>query len=208
MVAMVELQLDNKNESVPRELLLSFTICTVLLVSTHLLALMISTCILPYVDAVAANQDATIEEIHESPHIRMSAFVEIAWTLSNVFGIFLFLLEVIVICWVRFWSLEGPNNESGRNAAWVATLVLIPIIVIFVAFAVHFYRKLTTHRVERAETHLKDLENVVNDLDSHLESAQKTLSVHAFYNVCNSSRDSGESQPLTGVRESNPVLMV
>lgn len=53
---MVELQVGSKEDSsqVPTALLITFTACTTLLVSVHMVALMISTCILPNVEAVAA----------------------------------------------------------------------------------------------------------------------------------------------------------
>jgi calcium release-activated calcium channel protein 1 len=52
---MVEMQVNNDSEMrVPTSLLITFTLCTTLLVSVHMLALMISTCILPNVEAVAS----------------------------------------------------------------------------------------------------------------------------------------------------------
>ncbi|KAI7688517.1 hypothetical protein SSS_06623 [Sarcoptes scabiei] len=51
MIAMVELQITSQ---VPAGLLITFTACTTLLVSIHMLALMISTCILPNLEAVAS----------------------------------------------------------------------------------------------------------------------------------------------------------
>lgn len=48
---MVEMQV---TKGVPTGLLVTFTVCTTLLVSVHMLALMISTCILPHVEAVAS----------------------------------------------------------------------------------------------------------------------------------------------------------
>ena len=55
---MVELQVNNnsnkESSQVPTGLLITFTACTTLLVSVHMLALMISTCILPNVEAAAS----------------------------------------------------------------------------------------------------------------------------------------------------------
>lgn len=88
-VAMVEVQLtdsckeDNGKTAddcaVPQGLLIAFSVCTTLLVAVHLLALMISTCVLPHVEAVAnithvdsmASLRGTTTTISESPHITM-----------------------------------------------------------------------------------------------------------------------------------------
>ncbi|VDM77851.1 unnamed protein product [Strongylus vulgaris] len=62
MVALVELQYDH---STPHFLLIILGVVTTLLVSVHLLALMMSTCILPYMEATGCTQD--------SPHIRLKS---------------------------------------------------------------------------------------------------------------------------------------
>lgn len=59
-VALVELQYE---ESTPRPLLILLGVVTTLLVSVHLLALMMSTCLLPYIEASGCTQD--------SPHIKL-----------------------------------------------------------------------------------------------------------------------------------------
>lgn len=60
MVCLVELQYD---QSTPKPLLIVLGVVTSLLVSVHLLALMMSTCILPYMEATGCTQD--------SPHIKL-----------------------------------------------------------------------------------------------------------------------------------------
>jgi calcium release-activated calcium channel protein 1 len=65
-VAMVEV---NLSENIPSALLVVFAICTTLLVAVHMLALMISTCILPNVEAVSSIP--SLSSVAESPHWRM-----------------------------------------------------------------------------------------------------------------------------------------
>jgi calcium release-activated calcium channel protein 1 len=71
---------------VPQSLLITFTICTVLLIAVHMLALMISTCILPNVEAVANLHYQTHKTVLESPHLTMTFIVELAWAFSTVLG--------------------------------------------------------------------------------------------------------------------------
>merc|ERR1719400_1341212 len=135
MVAMVEIQIDKE---IPQSLLIAFAVCTVLLIAVHMLALMISTCILPNVEAVSNLHLQTPSTVFESPHSKMGKIIELAWGFSTVLGILLFLAEIMIISWVKFYSIDGNHIV----AAWVATGLLIPIIFVFIAFAAHFYLKL------------------------------------------------------------------
>lgn len=89
-----------------------------------MLALMISTCILPHLEAVLASAQDSLEENHynNSAHDKMSKFIEMSWALSNVIGVFLFLIEVTILVWVKFWEMGLPNGTS----------VIIGIILIFI----------------------------------------------------------------------------
>lgn len=99
-VAMVEVQLTHRCEkegngppkcsNVPEGLLIAFSVCTTLLVAVHLLALMISTCVLPHVEAVSnmAHVDSMTSlhattPISESPHLTMHRFVMNAYIPSH-----------------------------------------------------------------------------------------------------------------------------
>ena len=59
----------------------------------------------------------------------------------NFTGILLFLVEIALLCWVKFY-------EVSHVVAWVATGMLIPIMIVFVAFAALFYLKLVAHKSE------------------------------------------------------------
>lgn len=88
---MVELQI-NKPTAVPEWLFVLFAICTTILVSVHIFALMISTYLLPNIDAVSKLHVSSL--VTESPHDRMKSFIELAWAFSTILGLFLFLVEV------------------------------------------------------------------------------------------------------------------
>lgn len=156
MVAMVELQI-NEPTKVPEWLFVMFSVCTTVLVAVHIFALMISTYLLPNIDAVSKLQ--VQELVGESPHERMRGFIELAWAFSTVLGLFLFLVEVAILCWVKFW-------DYSFTAAWAATVIVVPVLVVFVAFAVHFYHKLVVHKCESSVADIQELEAIKQQLDS------------------------------------------
>ncbi|XP_022205710.1 calcium release-activated calcium channel protein 1 isoform X3 [Nilaparvata lugens] len=156
MVAMVEVQLQEKTK-VPQEMLIAFAVCTTLLVAVHMLALMISTCILPNIDAVCNLHSISL--VHESPHERLHWYIETAWAFSTLLGLVLFLLEIAILCWVKFY-------DFSQYAAWSACILLIPVLVIFLAFAVHFYRSLVTHKYEVTVSGIRELELLKEQIEA------------------------------------------
>lgn len=156
MVAMVEVQL-TENTKVPTEMLIAFAVCTTLLVAVHMLALMISTCILPNIEAVCNLHSISL--VHESPHERLHWYIEVAWAFSTLLGLLLFLLEIAILCWVKFYDLS-------KEAAWSACIVLIPVLIIFLAFAIHFYRSLVAHKYEVTVSGIRELELLKEQIES------------------------------------------
>lgn len=155
MVAMVELQI-NEDTTVPEWLFVIFSVCTTVLVAVHIFALMISTYILPNIDAISKLD--VCELVTESPHERMKGFIELAWAFSTVLGLFLFLVEVAILCWVKFW-------DYSFTAAIAATVIVIPVLIMFVLFAVHFYHSLVVHRCDTSITDMQKLEDMKRQLD-------------------------------------------
>lgn len=75
-----------------------------------------------------------------------------------VSGLFLFLVEVAILCWVKFW-------DYSFTAAIAATVVVIPVLVIFILFAVHFYHSLVVHRCDTSMKDMETLEDMKKQLD-------------------------------------------
>lgn len=79
---MVEISLDDhKNSKSSAPLLVVYSIITCLLVGVHLLALMISTCILPQLEA-----DSLLGYEEYASHETMYIYIELAWILSTGLG--------------------------------------------------------------------------------------------------------------------------
>lgn len=153
---MVEVQL-NSDTKVPKEMLIAFAICTTLLVAVHMLALMISTCILPNIEAICNLHSISL--VHESPHERLHWYIEVAWAFSTLLGLLLFLFEIAILCWVKFY-------DFSKEAAWSACVVLIPVLIIFIAFAIHFYRSLVAHKYEVTVSGIRELELLREQIES------------------------------------------
>jgi calcium release-activated calcium channel protein 1 len=143
---MIDLQIE---KDVPEPLLIAFSVCASLLVAVHMLALMISTCILPNLEAVSNIHN--VAAVRESPHEKLSTYIEVAWIFSTGLGILLFLVEIVLQCWVKFYTFS-------KLAATAATVIIVPVIIVFVAFAVHFYRVLIAHKYERSTKGLEELD--------------------------------------------------
>ncbi|CDQ64568.1 unnamed protein product [Oncorhynchus mykiss] len=171
MVAMVEVQLEMQY-NYPRMLLIAFSVCTTVLVAVHLFALLISTCILPHVEAVSNIHN--LNSVSESPHERMHHYIELAWGFSTALGILLFLAEVVLLCWIKFLPVNcsgpavpsaAPPGHSGWQAALASTIIMVPVGVIFVVFTIHFYRSLVSHKTERHHQEIEELHKIKVQLD-------------------------------------------
>ncbi|CAJ0578574.1 unnamed protein product, partial [Mesorhabditis spiculigera] len=145
MVALVELHYD---EQTPKALLIVLGVVTTLLVSVHLLALMMSTCILPYMEATGATQD--------SPHLQLSFFIKLSWLFSTCIGLILFLVEIGVICYIKFTNIHFPL------AAYITTAMMIPVFIIFVWISYLIHKNRTSHSIERIRTKVAGLTSLLD----------------------------------------------
>lgn len=78
-----------------------------MLVIVHLFSLMIATCILPNIEAAVG-----IRKWSSSPHNKFKTQIEVAWVLSTGFGLVLFLIEVALLIWIKFWTIMDHTTPS------------------------------------------------------------------------------------------------
>lgn len=173
----------------PPVLLIAFSVCTTVLVAVHLFALLISTCILPNVEAVSNIHN--LNSVSESPHERMHYYIELAWGFSTALGILLFLAEVVLLCWIKFLPVDSKgakkatpcttaatavtrptiatsvSQDSGWQAALASTIIMVPVGVIFLVFTIHFYRSLVRHKTDRHNQEIEELHKIKVQLDGH-----------------------------------------
>ncbi len=177
--ALVELALsdivrDAKDSSreIPVALIVAFCVTTSLLISAHLLALMISTCILPHLDAIAMASSCALDQledgdacgagatlgadwallraIRDSPHEKMHWYIEIAWFCSNGLGILLFFVSLALLVWIKMY----PITIIGAVGS---TAVIVPILLLLVFFGFHFYQRLISHKYEATAMDIREL---------------------------------------------------
>jgi len=172
MVAMVEIQLDQPdNAHLPSELCILFSVITTCLISVHVFALMISVCILPNIETINNLQNSShIQEEcrvstspSDSPHTALRVYIEIAWIFSTGLGSLLFLMEIPVLIWVKFYHVSPA-------ACYVATSIMIPVCVLFVIFSLKFYKKLVRHKQDKNVKAMEGLQLILTKLNDEHET--------------------------------------
>eukprot|EP00730_Choanoeca_flexa_P003897 TRINITY_DN11536_c0_g1_i1.p2 TRINITY_DN11536_c0_g1~~TRINITY_DN11536_c0_g1_i1.p2 ORF type:complete len:239 (+),score=47.02 TRINITY_DN11536_c0_g1_i1:3852-4568(+) len=183
LVAMVELDLPEGRSDIAQydddPVIVAFAIVTALLISVHLFALMVSTCILPYLDM---EHDRWLDEIEymeeEAPlptsqtksqdRHHFSRYIEMAWIFATGLGIFLFLIDLALLSHLKF------VNHSP-TAAWCVIGLLVPVAAIFAWFASRFYSTVVlshTRELGNHVDHLNHLHRLAHALDSNEDDFQ------------------------------------
>lgn len=162
---MTELQVDI-DTTCPVWLFTLFAVNTVTLIAVHIFSLVISTCLLPSMEAVAKEYEAPgpgatrVRQVPDfSPHDRLRTFVNLSVMLSNVVGLFLFLFEVALLAWVKFW-------DHARSACWAGSLVMAPALVLFLAFCWHFHKVLGDVAYQSRDQEIRDMQMELTTADA------------------------------------------
>lgn len=153
---MVEVDL---SDGTPTQLLIPYAMFTALLICIHLLSLILATRLLPELEAFINTPNLNLPP----PITKGSSWpVQLVWYLSNIVGVMLFLVEVVLVAFVKFYPVEGVAGD--RIHAGTATLTVVIIVtVLSLPFIVIFFRSLSHKKIKY---HEKKLEKALNLLDS------------------------------------------
>ena len=155
---MVEVELDQKT---PSAILIPFAMHTALLIFVHLFSLVIATRLLPELEAA----------IHQ-PHLSISLTItkgnswpfQLVWYMSNIVGIFLFLVELILVVYVKFY----PYDETVTDRVHIGTATLLVVIVLSIVsfpFIVILFRSISKRKIQHHEQRLASAKELLESIN-------------------------------------------
>jgi calcium release-activated calcium channel protein 1 len=110
-----------------------------------------SMCILPELKSVIRHSDVWMNNENTKPLSSLNIYIEIAWVVSTGLGLFLFIIELCLIFWIKV-------SGFSQTAAIAAIVTLCIIAVPFILFAVGFYFRVARAKVDLHQTDLETME--------------------------------------------------
>ena len=147
---MVEVDLEPET---PSSILIPYAMLTALLICVHLFSLVLATRLLPELEAYINNpnlnlpQPISITKGYSWP-------VQLVWYLSNIVGVLLFLVELVLVAYVKFFP--QADSDSRRLHVGTATLaVVVTLSAVAIPFIVIFFRSLSNKKIRFHEQKLE-----------------------------------------------------
>lgn len=124
---------------------------TALLICVHLFSLILATRLLPELEAYINNPNLNVP----FPITKGNSWpVQLVWYLSNIVGVFLFLLELVLVAYVKFYPYD--ESVSDRLHVGTATLaVVVALSALSVPFIVILFRSLSNKKIKFHEQKLE-----------------------------------------------------
>ncbi|XP_059479438.1 protein orai-2-like [Neocloeon triangulifer] len=123
--------------NVPSWLMTLLSVNTVAVIAMHCLAFIIGTWLSPYMHATTKEyhppSEGPLEKVPNFlPHARFKGYIRLSHRISHVGGLFVFLVEIVLIAWVKFWDVS-------LKACVASTVIMLPFMMAFVFFWWYFH---------------------------------------------------------------------
>lgn len=163
-------------DDTPFGILLPFAMLTALLIFVHLLSLIIATRILPELEAFINNPKLNVPQPITKGHYWP---VQLVWYLSNIVGVLLFLVELVLVAFVKFYPQdigteeissgdESTEMNSQRNRIHVGTATLVVVFTLLAAslpFIIIFFRSLSRQKIIYHEEKLEKARTLLDTIN-------------------------------------------
>ena len=159
---MVEVELQDQHSD---GLLIPFAIITSVLIFVHMLSLVLATYMLPELDALAAIP--RVQLTRRPMNIANSFCIKLSWFLSHGLGIFLFLVEFVLLSFVKFYPLNDATMLRYR-AGIAAGAVMLGLTVGAAVVTICYYRYSYIHRNVRGHNEaLRQADEILQQLNAN-----------------------------------------
>ena len=146
-VAMVEAEISTET---PTGLLIPFAMLTALLIFVHMASLLIATRLLPELEAIIKQPSL---HIPSSINKGYTWPVHMVWYLSNIVGIVLFLVELVIVAYVKFYPTGEDKTSLHVGTATLAVVVVLSVV--FLPFIIVFFRSISKKKIQLHEQNLE-----------------------------------------------------
>ena len=144
---MVEAEISTET---PTALLIPFAMLTALLIFVHMASLLIATRLLPELEAIikqpSLHVPSSISKGYTWP-------VHMVWYLSNIVGIVLFLVELVIVAYVKFYPAGEDKTSLHVGTATLAVVVVLSVVSL--PFIVVFFRSISKKKIQLHEQNLE-----------------------------------------------------
>lgn len=172
---MVEVELEDRHAN---GLLIPFAVFTSILIFVHLLALMLATYMLPELDALASVPNTQLTR--RPGNIAKGMCVKMTWFLSHALGIILFLVQFVLLAFVKFYPINDETED--RYEAAIAAGVVIVTLTISAALTtlVWYYHWYVRRNLKGQKEALRAADTILQEVNANdplnpITSSHKTL---------------------------------
>lgn len=134
----------------PTGLLIPFAMLTALLIFVHMASLLIATRLLPELEAIIKQPSL---HIPSSVGKGYTWPVHVVWYLSNIVGIVLFLVELVIVAYVKFYPTTEDKTSLHVGTATLAVVVVLSVVSL--PFIVIFFQSISKKKIQLHEQNLE-----------------------------------------------------